>query len=65
MSSNHYHVISAMLFDFAFIILVINKAEVPDITMKYSDFFFLLFTLYAVRWLADMFIAFLRTQLIK
>lgn len=52
---SHHRVISSILFIIAFIILILNKTEtndIPDITIKYNEIFFLLSTLYAVRWLA-------------
>lgn len=47
--------ISYILFIIAFILLINTKTQVndiPDITIKYNEIFFLLSTLYAIRWLA-------------
>jgi hypothetical protein len=47
--------ISIFLIALAFIILLYNKTdtvEVPDITFKYGEIFFLISGIYSIRWLA-------------
>tara|TARA_Y100000389_G_scaffold166089_1_gene170642 strand:- start:69 stop:338 length:270 start_codon:yes stop_codon:yes gene_type:complete len=49
--------ISYILFIIAFILLIYTKKQtqvndIPDITIKYNEIFFLLSSLYAIRWLA-------------
>ena len=47
--------ISILLIALAFIILLYNKTdtvEIPDITFKYGEIFFMLSGIYSIRWLA-------------